>query len=244
MQDIVYDKQYELENSYWWFVARNTIVRDTVEKVCNFKPDDLLLDVGCGTGSFTRKLSEKYDVIGIDMSPKAVEYSQKRGLKNIQLGTLDTFERNGRDIRGVFFLDVIEHIEDDVKVVAQAYSNVAKGGYIVATVPAYQWMWSRHDEIHMHYRRYTRKKFVKLLKNAGFHIDYSTYFNTFLLAPAMLKRMLDKITGADKKNDNPIDEVPDSINTLFKNIFLAEKNFLPKVSFPFGLSIMVIGRKL
>jgi hypothetical protein len=141
-------------------------------------------------------------------------------------------------------LDVIEHIEDDYSVVKDAFSVLDSGSYMIASVPAYQWLWSRHDEIHMHYRRYTITQIRDVFKAAGFKVIYSSHFNSILFFPAVIKRFVDKITGGDKKNDNPIDEVPNFVNSLFTKIFGLEKNWIPKISIPFGISIVIVAKKI
>ena len=139
-------------------------------------------------------------------------------------------------------LDVIEHIPDDLAVMKDAYNKLPKGGYFIASVPAYMWIWSNHDKIHMHYRRYTRSGFNELLTEAGFKIEYTSYFNTFLFLPGALKRLSQKIFG-NSKNEDPVDRVSPWMNSLFNFIFKLESKFLGTFSFPFGLSIITICRK-
>ena len=141
-----------------------------------------------------------------------------------------------------FALDVIEHIEDDNKAVKDIYELLPKGGYLVATVPAYQWLWSQHDITHMHYRRYNLGNFTNLLKSNNFHINYSSYFNTLLFPAVVTKRYLDKLTN--KVNHDPVDKVSDSMNKLLKSIFDKEKSLIPNIKLPFGLSIIVVAQKL
>lgn len=245
MQEIVYHSQYQAENSYWWFVARNKILEKTVRFFCNSDKNLNLLDVGCGTGGFAALLKDDFNVIGIDTSDIALEYSSKRGIKHLHNCYLKDFDKKPYgSINAITMLDVIEHIEDDFGVVKEAYDLLEVGSYMIASVPAYQWLWSRHDEIHMHYRRYNLEQFKKLFKNAGFKIVYASHFNTILFLPAVLKRALDKITGGDKKNNSPIDEVPDFMNSIFTKMFMIEKSWIPNVLIPFGLSIVLVAKKV
>jgi SAM-dependent methyltransferase len=245
MQEIVYHEQYKSEDNYWWFIARNKILENTVRTFCNLSKSFNLLDVGCGTGGFASLLKDDCNVIGIDTSDIALDYAKKRGLKNLHNCYLNQFDKSkyGK-INVITMLDVIEHIEDDYSVVKDAYQILDSGSYMIASVPAYQWLWSRHDEIHMHYRRYTVTRFKKLFKAAGFKVMYTSYFNTILFPPAVLKRFSDKLTGGDKKSDAPIDEVPDFINSIFTKLFLLEKSLIPKVTIPFGVSIVLVAKKM
>ena len=241
MQEIVYHTNYKLEDNYWWFVARNNIVNDMIKLRTDLSSYSQILDFGCGTGGFASILNKNYNVIGLDTSETALKYTLKRGISDRFLGELKDFPKDNYDIHAVTALDVIEHIEDDKKITHEIYEMLPKNGWLIATVPAYEWMWSHHDEVHMHYRRYNKKRFNDLLKNAGFKIEYSTYFNTFLFLPAFIKRLLDKIKN--EKSEKPIDEVPDSLNKLFLRIFSSEKQFLKNISFPFGLSLLTIAKK-
>ncbi len=243
MQEIVYHTNYKLENEYWWFVARNRIVKTLFKKYIKPKDNSYVLDFGIGTGGFASLLNPEYNVIGLDMSKTALEYSEKRGIDNLFHGLLEDFPKDEHNIHAITALDVIEHIEDDKDITAQLFNTLQKDGYLVATVPAYQWMWSKHDEIHMHYRRYNKNNFNEILKNAGFEIVFSSYFNTLLFLPAYLKRMFDRITGAEKKITEPVEEVAPAINSIFTNIFLTEKDILKEFSLPFGLSIITIAKK-
>ncbi len=141
-------------------------------------------------------------------------------------------------------LDVIEHIEDDVAVLRDVYNTLPSSGWFVASVPAYQFLWSIHDEIHKHYRRYTRKKIVRLIKDAGFEIEFASYFNTLLFLPGLLKRIIDKIIPSKKGEAEVAVEVfPGPINSFLTSVFRFESKFFPKFKFPFGLSIIVVARK-
>lgn len=242
MQEIVYHSNFEYENKYWWFVARNQIVKDIFLKKCKLTKGSDVLDVGCGTGGFASKLLDEFNVIGIDTADLALEYSKKRGIKNLYNCYLNDFPKDKWNIKAITILDVIEHIEDDKAVINQCYNTLPNDGYLIATVPAYSWMWSHHDVIHHHYRRYSKNQICRLFEEAGFEIEYSTYFNTFLFLPAFLKRLFEKITGSGK-NDAPIAEVPEFLNNIFTRIFNFENSFLPTVSFPFGLSILLVAKK-
>ncbi|MFP4368161.1 MAG: class I SAM-dependent methyltransferase [Candidatus Kapaibacterium sp.] len=245
MQEIVYHTNYELEDNYWWFTARNRIVRSVFEKKCGLPDGATVLDAGCGTGGFAASLLDKYNVICLDTSATALEYCAKRGLNNRFKGTLSDFRANAREsIQAISMLDVIEHIEDDLSVVKDTYKLLPRGGYLLATVPAYPWMWSKHDEIHMHYRRYKLPQFKDLLKSAGFSITYGSYFNTLLFPAALLKRAVDKLTGAEKKKDEPVELVSKGINKTFDSIFGYESKIIPGISLPFGLSIICVAKKV
>ena len=88
MQEIVYHTNYELEDSYWWFQARQVIIDKLIHKFTNLKNNDTILDAGCGTGGFASYISQYFNVIGLDTSKTAIEFSKKRGIKVIYNQTL------------------------------------------------------------------------------------------------------------------------------------------------------------
>lgn len=243
MKEIVYHTNYQLEDNYWWFLARREIISKTIKKSLKIATDEYILDVGCGTCGMAEYLSKDFNVVAIDTSELALEYCKKRGVEHSFLSTLDSFPKDKYNIKAITILDVIEHIEDDKSIVEQLYNSLPIGGYIIASVPAYQFLWSFHDEVHKHYRRYRLSNFKRLISNAGFQIQFATYFNSFLFPVALAKRFIDKLFNLEKRNEYAIEIVPKPINTIFTKIFEFEKTFFPKVSFPFGLSILLIAKK-
>lgn len=242
MQDFIYHSQFSLEDNYWWFVARNRIVESFVKKYIKLNNDSFILDIGCGPGAMSKVISENYNVVGIDMSPLAVEYARKRGLNHIYNSKLEDFDHKNYNISAAIMLDVIEHIESDHKIVKDIYNLLPKDSYFIATVPAYMWLWSIHDVHHMHFRRYNRKNFQNLFLKAGFQIEYISYFNTLLFPLAALKRLWDKFSGTETVS-GPVDEVSPFVNKLFTKIFLFEKKLLETIRFPFGVSLIAVCKK-
>lgn len=244
MQEVVYHTNYKFEDTYWWFTARSEVVRHVIKKICKLENNSTILDVGCGTGGFARDMmKDGYEVIGLDTSEIALQYAEMRGIKKLYNSTLDKFNPENENIDAITILDVIEHIEDDKAVINDLANTLKSGKWLIATVPAYQWLWSKHDEIHMHYRRYKKSEFKKMFKDAGFEVKFASYYNTFLFLPAVLKRFVDKLTGAEKKQTEPVEKVSPNMNKTFDTIFKSEKKFLPDVKFPFGLSILLIAKK-
>lgn len=244
MQEIVYHTNYQNEDSYWWFTARNIIISKIINKIIpSLSKQSKILDIGCGTGGFASYISKDYDISCLDTSTTALDYCKKRGLSNLYNSTIAELPDEAKPFDAAIMLDVLEHIEDDKSALKDVHGILKEGGYYIMSVPAYKWMWSKHDEIHMHYRRYTKKEVTNLIEKAGFEIKYSSHFNSFLFLPAFLKRKLDKITGKEEKHKDPVDKVSDGMNSLFHKIFSFESKFLPAVSFPIGLSIIVIAQK-
>lgn len=198
-----------------------------------------VLDVGCGTGAVLARLSAYCEAYGIDASRQAVEYCRRRGLTNTFECTLDTFPHPEMRFDMITLLDVIEHVDDDRAFLRQAKSLLTKSGRILITVPAYKFLWSSHDVINHHKRRYVRSLLRERMEDAGFEVSYLSYFNTLLFPFALVERMLSRFShqGMDKTLVVPYSPA----NSLLKNIFSFERNLLARLSLPFGLSLIAAG---
>ena len=235
MEDHLYRQFYEIENDHWWFAARRKILIAYLRHRVDTSPRLKLLDVGCGTGSILAEASHYCDAYGLDASPQAVEFCQKRGLSKLFVGNLDTYP-GGERFDVITLLDVIEHLDDDLGVLKQAHARLADNGHVLITVPAYQWLWSSHDVVNHHKRRYTRKHLSTVVSNAGFSIDHVTYFNTVLFPIALMRRVFARASSTKQADDFVIPSGP--VNAALYGIFRLEGSVVPYITLPFGLSVL------
>jgi SAM-dependent methyltransferase len=235
MEEPLYQQFYEIENDHWWFAARRKILIAYLRHRIDTSPRMKLLDVGCGTGAILAEASQYFDAYGLDASPQAVEFCQRRGLSKLFVGNLDDYPGGERfDI--ITLLDVIEHIDDDLGVLKQAYARLNNKGHVLITVPAYQWLWSSHDVVNHHKRRYTRHQLSTVVANAGFHVDHVTYFNTLLFPIALLRRVFARAINRQQADDFLIPSGP--VNAALYGIFRLEQSAVPYATIPFGLSVL------
>ncbi len=241
MDESLYHLHYNQEESHWWFAARSEIVRRVIERYGNLKPGDTILDVGCGTGAIMKQLSENYKVVGIDMSPLAVEYSKKRGLTDVFLMPVQEFPRDKYNVKAAILLDVIEHIDDDVDVLRTVRDIVGEDGRVIVTVPAYKWLWSSHDLVNHHKRRYNSALLRERLDKAGLEPVMMTYYNTLLFPLAVVKKVMGKWKAADQASE-AVDQPSGFVNSLFYSVFASEKNLVPNMKLPFGVSLLTVAK--
>ena len=111
---------------------------------------------------------------------------------------------------------------------------------MVVTVPAFPFLWSRHDETHHHFRRYTRQSLQDAFSDAGFEIEHLTYYNTFLFPLVaglrLVRRLLNLPESADDRMPSP------AVNKVLKSVFAAERKLVSRISLPFGVSLLAVAR--
>ena len=117
-------------------------------------------------------------------------------------------------------LDVVEHIEDDVAALKAMADCLAPGGKILIAVPAHAWLWSAHDVVNHHHRRYSKATLKSAIETAGLKPEKLGYFNSLLFPLAAAARIAGRMTGRDDSDDSP---PPKLVNALFEKIFRLER---------------------
>ena len=243
------EEEYRLlsnfEKKYWWHVGRRKIIKNLIEGFLNQHQNLEILDVGCGTGGNYNLLKKYGEVKGIDASKTAIDLCKKNNFTNVVLGDCRNtgFDDSCFDL--IIALDLLEHLEDEVGVLKEFKRILKAKGNIIVTVPAYKFIWSKHDENLHHKRRYLLKEIVSSLENNGFKVIKSSYIITFLAPIIVFIRLLENLLShfftLTKKNSYII--LPEVINDFFIKILYFEAWLIKYVNFPFGISIVCIGQK-
>lgn len=236
MDSRLFDEMLRVENHHWWFVARRKIINAFIKRA-EFKDNIRIFEIGCGNGANLEFLSAHGDVTAIEKSEIALEYASKKNIGTIKQGELPDGIPNdiNEEFDLVVMLDVLEHIEDDEECIKVLRNRVSKNGKLLLTIPAHQYLWSVHDEIHHHKRRYSIKQIRELLSKNGWSIKYISYFNTLLFPLAFIDR---KYGSAPSKKDYKISIPKKWLNWSLQKIFNLEQHLIGIVSYPFGLSII------
>jgi SAM-dependent methyltransferase len=238
MDRVVYDRMAAHDTTHWWYRARREILSDYLKRYGALPEDAKILEIGCGTGHNLPMLASFGDVDAIEIDESAGKFAAERLGKPIgtsPLPELSGVERGGYDLVAV--LDVVEHVEDDVGALKAMASLLKPGGKILITVPAHQWMWSAHDVVNHHKRRYSKGTLVDALEKAGLKRRKLRWFNSLLFPAAVAARMMGKLTGKDDSDDSP---PPKPLNAVFQTIFRLERHLLGRVPMTPGLSIIVL----
>lgn len=240
MDSSMYAEMAELEKSHWWFRGRRAVVFDVLSRL---KKQGTLLDIGLGTG-FNARLFQKmgFTVHGLDPAPEAIHFAKTvaPGISVIQAPfPSDEVQSGIYDV--VTMLDVLEHLDDDEAALRDVARVLKPGGTLLLTVPAFRFMWTKHDERAHHKRRYTRKDLVRVIRAAGLKPSFVSYYNFFLFPPIAVVRLIGKLRG--EKEESDFDKSPALLNSLFAFIFGAERYLLRFTRLPFGVSLIAIVRK-
>lgn len=244
------DKDYvsayhALEESHWWFVGR----RDMVWRLVKDLDRNLsILEVGCSGGPLIRLLQRKgfAKIIGIDINECSVQLCRSLGDIDVKVadGCATGFSDEQFDM--VIASDVIEHIVDPIQGLTEWSRILKQKGVVLVFVPAFQFLWGRHDEVNRHYRRYTKQEIVSLLEQAGFCIERATYWNFCLFFPALLVRTSRRVFSRQQgeKEGGDLTASGKIMNRLLENVLKIENSLLASgLNLPFGLSLFAIARK-
>lgn len=246
--DRAYAEQYaSFEEKHWWFRARRVILRRLLEQTVDWRPEINVLEIGTGPGLNLYSLyPPDCRLQGMEPDAGNAEIAARRGPVPVSVGTVEEMPVNLRseqfDVITMF--DVLEHIQDDHAALARVAERLRPAGTLVLTVPAFQWLWSGHDLVNQHFRRYTRAELVAKLRAAGYEVNRATYFNALLFPPIALARLAGRVF---KRHETPASDFKEGSKTadaLLYKIFAAESAWLSRGwSFAFGVSIFAAARK-
>lgn len=182
-----------LEAGHFWFVTRREFIRSLIDE--HVGRTQRILDVGCGSGVLARELiSEGADVTGLDVVSHP-DWKTSGGSFH-EGDYLEMAPRLG-EFDCVLALDVMEHVESEPRFASALRDNLRPGGTAIVTVPAYEWLWSRHDEINHHFRRYTRARLAGSLSAAGLEPKRCGHIFFGLVPPKLVAKGLDRFLDGD-----------------------------------------------
>jgi len=239
MEIAEYRKMYELEGKYWWWVGRRLIFRNILGKL-NMGRTTVILDVGCGTGINLDWLKEYGSVTGLDISKYALDFCKRRGHNTVIQGDAESlpFPSNRFDI--MMALDILEHLDDD-KALEEFHRVLKPNGYLVLNVPAFNSLWSRHDEALHHKRRYNKAQLTDIIESKHFRIKRLSYWNFFLFLPVAMARLMSQ-HRKNREIRTDLEELPNVVNDFLAMILRIESHLLQRINLPVGVSLMCVAK--
>lgn len=237
-----YAKQYaQLYRRHWWWRSREAAVVQTIRRLTDLPEQAEILDVGCGDAlslPTLASLAPHAQAWGIEIDANTI--LPNNPLRDrIYDKPLGDAMYQGMQFDLITALDVIEHIEDDNDAVDNMIHMLKPGGCLLVTVPAMPVLWTEHDTMNMHFRRYTRSGLADLLTQRGELID-CRYFYTSLALPKLAIAGLQRL----QKPASSTPGVPFRLlNSFMQSYFKAEWMLTQRVPMPFGSSLIAVVRK-
>lgn len=245
MEAHLFEEMARTEDHHWWFRGRRNIIEAVLRQHLPPVSQRRILDVGCGTGGNLPLLQRFGQVVGLEGSPDALALCRRRLGPDFPLhqGHIPQDIPPGRfDVVTAF--DVLEHIPDAEGALRGIRSALAPGGLLVLTVPAFGFLWSEHDTVHHHQRRYTVDLLTAQLTAAGLRPRWSSYFNSLLFPPIAAVRLLQRVLPKSRDNaprsDVEVTGGSGLTNQVLEAVFSAERHVVPRVSLPFGVSLIAV----
>lgn len=216
----------------WWYRGRAAVIRGVLARVHH--PGAMqILDFGAGYGGMYEELALQGTVSAFEPDKKAQEVVKTKHYQEVYDTEAAALSKR-YDLIGLF--DVIEHIEDDRAFLLRAKTALEKEGRLIITVPAMPFLWSNHDVANRHFRRYTRATLRRVLENAGYRIEYLSFWNTLLFVPAALLRLLGQ-------SGESATALPRALDVLIYSLIRIEVWLMRVFPLPFGLSLVALARK-
>ena len=233
----------EVDEHHWWYRGRRRVIRAELDRL-PLPPDARVLDAGCGSGRTLQELVDYGTVSGIELNADAATLARGRELGEVRVGRLEQLPWDEASFDLITCLDVIEHVPDDVAALAELWRVCCPGGWLLVTVPAYQALWSQHDEANHHYRRYSRAMLRGAGRAAGWQVERISSFNSLLLAPAAAVRLAQRRLGTHNGYTTDLDLGPAWLNDVLERPLALEASWLARGrTLPVGLSLLAVLRR-
>jgi SAM-dependent methyltransferase len=242
MDQALMKSMLDLDDHHWWYRGRRRIIRSELDRL-PLPPAARVLDAGCGSGRTLIELAGYGDVKGIELDSGAAEVARGRGVGEVRIGRLEELPWANDTFDLITCLDVIEHTPDDRATLTELRRVARAGGWLLLTVPAYQALWSQHDEDNHHFRRYSRRMLRAAAGETGWTLRRLTSFNSLLLAPAAAVRVAQRWrTTTDYKSD--LELGPAWLNSALERPLQLEAGWLSRGrTLPAGLSLLAVLQK-
>jgi len=236
--DPTYSQAYgHLYRRHWWWRAREAYLLDLLRRRQPAAGWGAILDVGCGDGLFFDCLQEFGSVEGVEPDADLVDpHAAHAG--RITVAPFDAGFQPGKRYGLILLLDVLEHLPDPAAALRHALQLLAPGGRILATVPAFQLLWTRHDVLNHHLRRYTRAGLNRLAGDAGMQVEEMRYFFHWTFPAKLAQRLME---GAWRREPRAARLPPAWVNRALYRLSRAEHRCTARLPLPFGTSLLLFG---
>lgn len=240
--DAYFDVMAEQAATHWWYRARRALVGALLER--SDVGRGRVLDAGCGTGDNLGSLERFGSTVGTDLSRYALDRAPDgaSGGTRVAVATAEHLPVESDSLNLLVSMDVIEHLDDDVRALLEYRRALRPGGTLLLTVPAYEFLWSEHDEWAAHRRRYRERTLRAAVVAAGFEVVRSSYFFSFLVPAALLLRRT-PLRRFVRSTDDEVGAASAPVDRVMTALASIERRIALRWRVPFGLSIVLVARR-
>jgi hypothetical protein len=220
---------------HWYYQAKAAAMRAMLDG----RPVKHILDVGAGSGFFSRLLLDQGAADAICVDP-----GYERDYDELQNGRPIRFVRevDGFNADTVLLMDVMEHVDDDTALLRYYADRAPAGANFLITVPAFQWMWSGHDIFLEHRRRYTLLQMEAVIRKAGLTPVQGCYYYGLTLPLAAAMRLAGRARGGSQAAKSDLRQHSFLVNTALATISRLERAVF-KLNRLGGLSVFCLATK-
>jgi SAM-dependent methyltransferase len=243
MEENFEKKYHDLETNHWWFKGRRKYIIDLLK---NTKKDSKILDIGCSSGILLKDLEANgfapQNLFGIDISEKAIANCKLNHLANTFVMDAQNITINETfDI--IIASDCLEHLQADEKALQNWESLLKPNGTMYVFVPAFSFLWSYHDTINHHFRRYTKAELRTKLEKQGLVVQKASYWNFTLFLPVVIFRKISNLFKQKNTDNGDLKNTNSVVNKALLQLITLENKILKSLNYPFGISVFCIVTK-
>jgi SAM-dependent methyltransferase len=258
LKELTQHKKNKKNSRHPWEQARLEFIHKKVKKYITQNTAPIFLDIGCGDTYVAEQLSKRiphgvfYCVDTAFTEKQLLDFSKKYNKLQIKVfnNLKQAIAQIESEISFVLILDVLEHVEYDLELLIQIkqieqFNSKSK---MLITVPAFQSLFTHHDHVLGHYRRYSNKSLEAITHKSGLETIQKGYFFSSLLLPRFILKIRDLVVKPKSQSTSvAIWSKGLHITNLYKNILILDfsiTSFLEKIHLkPFGLSNYMICKK-
>ena len=231
----------QIEEGHWWFVGKRLLLRSVFD---HSPPGRRFLDMGCGTGGILRDYMDESSCVGSDRSALALQICRAQGFETLARADLDQLPFRTETFDTITLMDVLEHLDDDVAFLTEAAKLCRPGGRMVISVPAFQLLWSQHDETFEHRRRYRLRQLEDVIRASGLQPEWSSYTNFVVFPVAAIWRVASYRLGLGRfAPAHDFWPIPNWLNELLIRAYQFEAWLLRRMKLPAGVSAICIASR-
>ncbi len=252
MQTHAYDAMQEMQEYHWWWRGMRRLYRAALDRFCPLDPTHIrtrrVIDVGCGFGANLPVLSPFGDVVGVDVSFEALQAIKDRPTLGLVQAEADALPFRAETFDVVALLAVVEHVDQDDRVLRESYRVAHAGGIQILLTSAFMLLWSHHDAANNHRRRYRAAQLDRLQRTAGWHVLATSYANVFIFPIVALVRILQRRIRSHEREAPAAayDMGPNlgPLNGLLERFLVVEAWLITRgIRLPFGVDLFSVARR-